>query len=140
MTSVEAEWHAVCRRCGELGYGALSDLEKTWFNLRVLIDSVNNGGLISYFYNSGADTLDDCLEALTQCGADDVRCAVETLCARFPGGVPRDMHGRNEVINSWPQDDPALDAALEKTDRELIPRMELLERQLSAILADSGLT
>lgn len=48
-------WAELCRRWSEEGYVSLSLPERTWLNARCLIDSVENGGLISWFYNSGAD-------------------------------------------------------------------------------------
>src|SRR6185369_11395560 len=47
-------WKALCDRRKSLGYSALSDGDRVWLNVRWLIDSVENGGLISYFYNSAA--------------------------------------------------------------------------------------
>ena len=62
-------WQALCeKRYGEPGYLALSDDEKVWLNVRALIDSTNNGGLISFFYNSYADTYQDYLSALDRLG------------------------------------------------------------------------
>ena len=58
MTSdLESGWQSLCLRWERFGNVALSEDEQAWLNLRSLIDSVANGGLISYFYNSGADKL-----------------------------------------------------------------------------------
>jgi hypothetical protein len=46
MTSeFESSWQALCARWDQSGYAALSEDERVWFNLRSLIDSVENGGL-----------------------------------------------------------------------------------------------
>ena len=43
-----SQWHALCGRCfGAQGYATLSRAEKAWINVRALIDSTNNGGLIA---------------------------------------------------------------------------------------------
>jgi hypothetical protein len=66
--SSQSKWHALCdKRYGVGGYAALTEDERVWVNIRSLIDSTNGGGIISFFYNSGADTLPDCLKALAAC-------------------------------------------------------------------------
>ena len=39
----------VCDRWEKLGYSSLSRPEKAWINIRGLIDSIENGGLIAFF-------------------------------------------------------------------------------------------
>jgi hypothetical protein len=103
----------------------------------MLIDATENGGAISYFYNSGADTLDECLEDLRMLKADSVRAQVERVAALFPGGVPVGIDARNAVIDSW--SDGEFDSLLEEVDDELMPLMPSLEEQLSAHLKRIGL-
>jgi hypothetical protein len=85
---LETLWEALCTRCEESGYTALSNDERVWFNIRSLIDSTENGGLISYFCNSGADTLSDCRAALHRLGAQAVgvpgRCSTRCRGVRVP--------------------------------------------------------
>jgi len=140
-TTVEAKWHDVCDRWGRLGYAALTPSERTWLNIRCLIDSIQNGGLISYFYNSGADTLGDCLADLETLGATGVATEVNRVCVLFPEGVPSTLKGRNEIIDSWPEEvgESEIDELLEHVDNTLVPLMAELEAQLSAYLQRSGL-
>jgi hypothetical protein len=49
MEYLQARWAAVCSRWEELGYDSLSADERVWLNVRALIDSIENGGLISFF-------------------------------------------------------------------------------------------
>ena len=136
---LQSRWHDVCARWDRgAGYGSLSNTERVWLNTRCLIDSIENGGLISYFYNSGADTLSDCLDALKRLGAQDVSKQVLRLCALFPGGVPETGDARNDVINSWSDDDPGIDATLEEIDERLMPMMSDLETRLTNFLRDAG--
>lgn len=136
---LESRWRDVCARwAGGAGYGSLSSTERIWLNTRSLIDSIENGGLISYFYNSGADTLIDCLDALKRLGANDVSKQVLRLCARFPGGVPKTVDARNEVINSWSDDDCEIDETLDEIDECLMPMMSDLEARLTNLLRDAG--
>ena len=137
MTSLE-RWYEVCRKSQVEGYAAMSREERHWLNIRGLIDSIENGGLISYFYNSYSDTLPDCLRALDELGARDVRKQVELVCALFPGGVPGGGEERNEVIRSWADGGP-VNALLDEVDERLMPMMPQLEEKLERFLRGSGL-
>jgi hypothetical protein len=125
-------WHALCHRWKESGYDSLASAEQTWMNVRALIDSIRNGGAISYFYNSGADNLSDCLTDLDRLGADDVKALVEEVCSLFPKPVPRGIEERNAIIDSWP--DHSVDVTLERVDDALMPKMSGLEAKLDAFL------
>jgi hypothetical protein len=108
LGSAEQKWSELCDKLSAAGYDTLSPSEKDWVNLRNLIDSIENGGLISYFYNSGADHLSDCLDALQRIRAPQVLKEVQKVCALFTAGVPADIDARNQVINSW-ADSPQTD-------------------------------
>src|SRR5262249_1702265 len=94
-------WAALCNRVATSGYAAASRPEKTWLNIRWLIDSIENGGLISSFYNSYADTVADCLDDLASLGATAVRSQVQRVCALFPDPIPTTLLARNKIIDSW---------------------------------------
>jgi len=128
---IEREWYAVCDRLNSLGYIALSDDEKLWVNVRSLIDSINNGGLISYFYNSYADHFDDCMSALDHLDAADVRVKVQIISDLFPRGHLSSIIERNEIINAFPKDSKR-DRVLEKIDDELYGLIDGLENKLEA--------
>lgn len=138
---LQQRWADVCRRWDAKGYAALSQPERTWLNVRSLIDSIENGGLISYFYNSAADTFDDCLKALDQLGAQQVKEQIERIRGLFPGGVPDTLEARNVIINSWPKegDVNTIDQLLDEVDERLMPMMASLEENLSAFVRRSGL-
>ena len=132
-------WEALVDKWRQQGHGSLSGPEKVWFNVRALVDAITNGGLVSYYYNSGADTLPDCLIALERIGAVELKSTVERMNALFPGGVvPADLEARNSVISSWP-DDGAKDAALERLDNEAMPLLDSVERRLEDYLRRNGI-
>lgn len=138
MTSdLESGWQSLCVRWERVGYVALSEDEQAWLNLRSLIDSVENGGLISYFYNSGADRLEDCLTALRRLDAFRVVTCVESVARLFGAPVPRTVDERNRVIDSWP--DGAHDKLLDEVDSELMPLVGDLDRQLESFVSRQGL-
>ena len=137
--TLERRWNEVCERFGKSGYSALSPQEQLWLNVRSLIDSIESGGLVSYFYNSSADTLSDCLSALDELGQGEVKKHVQRVCALFPGGVPKDIGGRNAVINSWDDSDIEVDKLLDGIDETLMPMMAELEAKLTSYLQRCGL-
>jgi hypothetical protein len=137
--TLESKWHLLCDRWERLGYEALSDDERVWCNLRGLIDAVENGGLISYFYNSGADRLRDCRTALRRLNALDVLARVDDVATLFGSEVPATVDQRNRIIDSWPEDDATRDALLEKVDHELMPLVSHLEFTLVSFLTECGL-
>ncbi|MBN1511061.1 MAG: DUF4375 domain-containing protein [Phycisphaerae bacterium] len=129
-------WKAVCDKLACEGYDALTPPERIWVSVRSLIDSTENGGLISYYYNTGADTLPDCLAALDSPGAEDVRRQVERVNALFGRQVPPSLAGRNRIIDSWGDDDERIDAVLTEVDDALQPMFESLETKLDSFPRD----
>jgi len=132
-------WRALCDRRKSSGYSSLLDGERVWLNVRWLIDSVENGGLISYFYNSAANTFSDCREALLALSAHDVLLRVERIAALFGAVVPTTVVTRNEIMDAWPDDEDQAQL-LEQIDEELMPMMSELEDQLRTFLVRAGLS
>jgi hypothetical protein len=136
MIEFQRQWDELCTRWGRDGYEALSSDERIWLNVVSLMAAILNGGVISYFYNSGADTYDDCLEALERLGAFEVRAEVERIGSLFPGGVSKSLEERNAVINAWGGEN---EAVLAEADELLMPLMDELETELAAFIVASGL-
>jgi hypothetical protein len=135
---LDREWQGLCGRLDDVGYAALSDDERTWLNVRWLIDSIENGGLISYFYNSGADTFLDCRATLDRLGAQTVIAHVDRVAGLFGPEVPLTLEKRNAVIDSWPNDG-VRDRILEEVDKQVMPLMHELDDKLKAFLAQTRL-
>lgn len=68
------KWEELCDKWSAEGYYSLEEPEQVWLNTRSIIDSVNDGGLISFFYNSPADYYDDTTYALAEIKAS--RCLI----------------------------------------------------------------
>lgn len=133
----DAAWHALCEKWTHSGYQSLSKTEKLWLNTRALIDAINDGGIISYYYNSGADSLEDCMGALRELESDEVLAVLQETNGLFPDGrVPTDVDGRNAVIGSWP-DDGRIDRRLSLMDRRLSGLLPVLERRREGYLHQS---
>ena len=140
MTSdLERAWRALCGKWNRSGYASLSTDERVWFTARSLIDAVENGGLISYFYNSGADHLPDCRSALQDLNALNVLSYVDRVARLFGPEVPLTVNERNQIIDSWPEHDDALEALLNSIDHELMPLMLVLDDELESFVVQRGL-
>lgn len=136
MRDRSQEWYALCEKWQTSGYDSLSGRERVWLNVRALIDATNDGGLISYFYNSGADTLPDCSAALIRLGASSVATQLRRISDLFPKEALDSIDGRNAVIDSWP-DDGRYDAMLEDIDRKMDGLTGDLENRLEVFLAST---
>lgn len=119
-------WNTVCDKMISEGYNSLEEHEQVWIVVRGLIDAVNDGGLVSYFYNSWADDYEDMINALTQLEAFEVLELVEEFGEFFGDEVPDDINERNAIINSWDQNSPESRYS-ESVDSKLMPLLEQLE-------------
>jgi hypothetical protein len=130
----EQRWNQLFEKYDEKGYLSFSSDERIWFNVRGLIDAIENGGLISFYYNHGADDLDDTLEDLQKIDAIDVVNMLEKVNELFPNGnPPKDIDERNKVIDSW--EDGQYEDLLESLDERFYnEQQETLEIKLDKVV------
>ena len=131
-------WHSVCDKWNKEGYNALSDAEQIWVTTRGFIDAIENGGLISYFYNGHADNYDDAVYALGELEAFEVLDIFESFAAFFGDEVPEDINQRNAIIDSWAQGSAERNAS-GNVDAILMPMLRPLEEQLHTYLSENGI-
>lgn len=126
--NVETGWvKIVDKACAD--YELLTADERIWFNIQSLIDQVDNGGLISHYYNSGADHNKETIEDLQTLDFDDVADLLIQINNLFPNGQPSvHIDERNDIISSWPN--YKYDTFFEKLDAEFYGRENQLERKL----------
>jgi len=129
----EQRWNQLFDKYEETGYLSFSSDERIWFNVRGLINAIENGGLISFYYNYGVDYLDDTLEDLKKIDAIKVVHLLQKVNELFPNGnPPKDIDERNEVIGSW--DEQYYDL-FEELDREFYnEQRETLEIKLDKVV------
>ncbi len=126
-------WEELCDSLDTKGYKHLSPDQRIWMNVRVLIDAVNDGGLISFYYNSGADHLKEALADLHTIGAPNIIDLLEQINALFPDRKPSsDIDERNDVISSWHDDEH--DQLLEQLDEKFDALEAKLEAKLQPII------
>jgi hypothetical protein len=99
-------------------YYSLNYSERIWFNCQVIIDSTQNGGLISYYYNSGAENVYDAIDDIKSLGFENIAGIIQKYnLILFKGlEVPTDIYKRNEYINSL---DESTDELLQSLETEL---------------------
>jgi hypothetical protein len=114
-------------------YASLTEPERVWFTVTPLLISIRNGGLISYYYNSYADHLDHCMQALEALNAGEMLELVRRVNSWFGECVPKTLEARNALIASWTDFDGAFIA-----DREQI-EADRVDQALSAYIAEHGL-
>lgn len=134
MNHPQEKWIAVCNKYFNTGIESLTENEKIWFNLRSIIDSFENGGLISYFYNHGANdyySLLESLESVNQTKAIEILNYISNL---FPGNeVPKDIDKRNFYIDQW-DGNSDIEAILKQSDNEFLQVALELEKSIDLIL------
>ena len=119
-------------------YDSLTFPERIWFNIRGIIDSTNNGGLISYYYNSGAENVYDAIDDLKFIGFDNVAEIIQNYNKiLFKNSiVPKDLEERNGFINKL---DEQTDDLLQNLETDLTELIDDLEKQLEIYLKQEKL-
>jgi hypothetical protein len=130
------QWRRLADKAFGQGYENLTPDEKVWFNVQSLIQTLHDGGLISFYYNDGANHVGDCVVALDRIGAHEFRRLVDRVSGLFPGGVPNTTSERNAIIDSWP--DGTVDDLLSAIDTEAAAFAGGTEDRLARFLEKSG--
>ena len=114
-------------------YDSLSRNERVWFNSRSVIDATNNGGLISYYYNSGADNIYDTIEDIELLGSERIVEIIKEFnkIIFLELKVPANIHERNTSINNLT--DNAGDT-LQDLESEILLLIDDLENRLNVFL------
>jgi hypothetical protein len=131
----QSHWKSLIDKFDAEGYDKLTSDERIWFNVRSLIDEVDNGGLISFYYNYGADYLQETIEDLRKLESKEVVALIEKINKLFPNSMPpRDIDERNDIISSWDDEVNDLNDLLENVDNEFYAQEEELELKLEPII------
>lgn len=119
-------------------YDSLTFSERIWFNIRGIIDSTNNGGLISYYYNSGAENVYDAIDDLKSIGFVNIADIIQNYNKiLFKNSiVPKDLEERNGFINDL---DEQTDDLLQNLEIDLTNLIDDLEKQLEIYLKQEKL-
>ena len=128
LLGFQAHWESLVEKAFA-DYGSLTRDERVWINVQSLLDQVNNGGLISHYYNSGADYNQETIEDLQWLGFVELATLLMRINGLFPSGQPStDIKERNEVIDTWPVG--KYDDLLEELDEQFYQKEPALENTL----------
>ncbi len=102
------KWRSVVDRAFK-DYSSLSDVEKLWYNIRILIDGTNNGGLISYYYNNGGEYVYEAIKYLDILEMYQIQDIIKYYNQIIFGEieVPKDLEERNEYISNLTEEKSA---------------------------------
>ena len=115
-------------------YNSLSIEERIWFNIECLIAAVDNGGLVSHYYNSGADHNKETIIDLATLGFQDIADLLLQINKLFPNNEPSiNIDERNDVISSW-TDSSELDNWFEQLDTQFYNKEGELEQALVKLI------
>jgi Domain of unknown function (DUF4375) len=118
-------------------FDALLPAERVWFTVQSLIQFVDNGGLISFYYNSGADHVTETISDLNSIGATETAALLNQMNKLFPNSMPaKDVNNRSDVIVSW---GGRHDKLLDELDRKFFSQEEFLENKLVEHIVANGL-
>ena len=129
------QWTDLVERAYIEGYDSLRDHEKVWFNIQSLIQTINSGGLVSYYSSAEADAVDDCVYALDVIGAANSKELLERANSLFEDGVPKDMDERNMEMDHWPTSN---DAVLNDAEITYFTQEEDVEKLLVNFIVENG--
>lgn len=119
-------------------FDSLTSDERVWFNIETLIAQVDNGGLISFYYNSYAERVMETIDDLKKLGFADIADLLIQINKLFPGGQPSaDIDERNDVISNWP--DGKYDSLLDSLEKTFYSREKELEQKLIQHIQTCGL-
>jgi len=111
-------------------FNSLSKEERVWYTVQILMDATNNGGMISFFYNSGADYYIETINDLKELKQDKIAELLERIGKMYYKNiVPKDIEKRNQIIISIP-DDGRYDQELDEIDTIFYQLENKLEEDL----------
>ncbi len=128
------KWTGLVEKAYSEDYGTLTDHERIWFNIQCLIQAVNNGGFVSYYSSSVANTVDDCVHALGVIGAANSKVLVERVNSLFEHGVPKDTKKRNMEMEHWPT---SKEAVLNDVEIAYFTQKENIEALLANFIVEN---
>jgi hypothetical protein len=134
LTDFHEQWIKIVEKAninynGINNYNTLTNEEKVWYHIQLLIASVDNGGMISFFYNHEAEYFSETIESLKELKHEKIIKLMKKIAKLFPKGiVPKNIDKRNEIINNI--QDRKYEKLHEKIDREFYKVENKLEADL----------
>jgi len=138
LTDFQEQWDKIVDKA-QKDYNSLSKAERVWFNIQLLMAAVENGGMISFFYNSQGEYYYETIEDLEILKHKKIIKLLEKMSEIFPNKiVPKDWDERNEVIDNMP-DDEIFEEKIDKIDDEYFKLEKKLEEDLIEFIKINGM-
>lgn len=133
----QQDWEKLATQAFE-NYNLLTSDERVWFNIQVLIQNTDNGGLISYYYNCFSYDLPALIQDLKSLNASTILSILEKMNRLFPDGIPSsDFEERNEIVGKWGDYEYSI---LNKLDEDFYNNQPDLEKKLINHILSKGLS
>jgi hypothetical protein len=133
---VEEQWEELVDRAAK-DYNGLSRDERIWYNTQTLMEQSGNAGIISYYYNEGADHVMDTIEDLEIIGFTEPAGLLMKINDIFSSGTLLDIEKRNEMINTW--EDDRYGKLFEETDEKFEGFKKQFEKKIMDFIVSKGL-
>ena len=130
-------WENILKKA-EDDYGSLTEKERVVYNLRKIIDAVNDRGLISLYASENFEyyNAEDSVEDLYTAGLDEIAAIIESANAMFPGGCPpEDYYERVDIIDSWDRD---FDELFDQWTDDILEFSVDMEKSYEKLISDLG--
>jgi valyl-tRNA synthetase len=130
LIDFQSDWEKIVDKAHN-NYYSLTPDERIWFNVQCLIQDVDNGGLISHYYNNGANYNSETIDDLKYIGYQDIADLLIKLNELFPDGKPStDINERNQIIEKFEDNNVAYDNLLDELDSYFYSKENELEQKL----------
>jgi hypothetical protein len=85
--------------------------EQIWYTVQLLVWAIEDGGLISYYYNANSDHVLECMGSLRGLNQSKMESLVSRVNTLFGNEVPKGIDAVNEALDAWgdAEDDAMID-------------------------------
>jgi hypothetical protein len=137
LLDFQNDWKKIVDK-GFNDYKSLDTNERIWFNIQCLTSAIGDGGLISFYYNSGATYIVD-LEKLE---LNEALIQITRVNKLFPNiETIQNFDKRNEVINSWDDyESDEIDNILDDIEANIDTLVPFIEKKLIRFILDKKLS
>lgn len=126
-------WQRIIEQVEDEGLYSLTPDERLWYNVRQLMDTAEDGGLLSYYYTPHADQMEQLLKDLKKLDAKPALAILTEINQQFPkGNPPQDLDTRIDIMENW--DEELFEGFTDKLDDDFYEYMNELEELLDPII------
>lgn len=130
----QERWNTLTGQVEREGLYSLNQDERLWYNVRSLIDTAEDGGLLSFYLTEHADRMDELMRDLKRLEAQPALDILEEINTQFHEGFPpQTLEEREQAIEAWDED--LFDTLLDRLDDDFYEYLNNLESLLDPIVS-----